>query len=91
MWFEWDPRKAAANLRAHGISFAEAVTSLEDVFALTREDPRHEEQRFVTLGATRIGQMLVVVYAYEGDDAIQLISAREASRAERRYYVDEPR
>ena len=41
--------------------------------------------------ATWIGQLLVVVYAYEGDDAIQLISAREASRAERRHYADEPR
>jgi len=47
--FEWDPRKAHANLRAHGISFAEAVTVLEDAFALTREDPDAVgEQRFVT-------------------------------------------
>jgi hypothetical protein len=48
--FEWDPRKAHANLRAHGIGFAEAVTVLEDAFALTREDPDAVgEQRFVTL------------------------------------------
>ena len=71
--------------------FEEAGEVLRDPFALTREDPRHDEQRFVTLGATRIGQLLVVVYAYEGDEAIQLISAREASRAERRHYVNEPR
>ena len=46
--FEWDPRKADANLRAHGIGFAEAVTVLEDAFALTREDPDAVgEQRFV--------------------------------------------
>jgi uncharacterized DUF497 family protein len=64
---------------------------LRDPFALTREDFRHEEQRFVTLGATLSGKLLVVVYAYEGDDALQLISAREASRAERRHYADEPR
>ena len=91
MRITWDPVKAAENLRNHRVHFAKAGEVLRDPFALTREDPRHEEQRFVTLGATRIGQMLVVVYAYEGDDAIQLISAREASRAERRYYVDEPR
>jgi len=46
--FEWDPRKAEANLRAHGISFAEAVTVFDDTFALTREDAdAGEEQRFV--------------------------------------------
>ena len=49
--FEWDPRKAAANLRSHGVSFAEAVTVLDDDHALTRQDPdTHEEHRFVTLG-----------------------------------------
>jgi len=46
--FEWDPRKAEANLRAHGVSFAEAITVLEDAFALSQEDPDAlEEQRFV--------------------------------------------
>ena len=64
---------------------------LRDPFALTREDPRQDEQRFVTLGATLTGKLLVVVYAYAGEDDIQLISAREASRAERRDYADEPR
>ena len=87
----WDPVKAVENLRWHWVRFEEAGEVLRDPFALTREDPRHDEQRFVTLGATRIGQLLVVVYAYEGDEAIQLISAREASRAERRHYVNEPR
>ena len=91
MRITWDPVKAAANLRWHRVRFEEAAEVLRDPFALTREDPRHDEQRFVTLGATRIGQLLVVVYAYEGDEAIQLISAREASRAERRHYVNEPR
>ena len=60
--FEWDPRKADANPRAHGISFAEAVTVLEDAFALTREDPDvQEEQRFVTLGLSDQANLLVVV------------------------------
>ena len=91
MRITWDPVKAVENLRWHRVRFEEAGEVLRDPFALTREDPRHDEQRFVTLGATRIGQLLVVVYAYEGDDTIQLISAREASRAERRHYVNEPR
>ena len=91
MRITWDPVKAVENLRWHRVRFEEAGEVLRDPFALTREDPRHDEQRFVTLGATRIGQLLVVVYAYEGDEAIQLISAREASRAERRHYADEPR
>lgn len=51
MRFEWDPPKAEANLRTHGVGFAEAVTVLEDDYALTREDPDDDdEQRFVTLG-----------------------------------------
>ena len=91
MRITWDPVKAVENLRWHRVRFEEAGEVLRDPFALTREDPRHDEQRFVTLGATRTGQLLVVVYAYEGDDTIQLISAREASRAERRHYVNEPR
>ena len=53
--FEWDPPKAAANLRTHRVSFAEAVTVLEDEFALTREDPDAvEEPRFVTLGLSTL-------------------------------------
>ena len=87
----WDPQKAAENLRNHRVHFAEASEVLRDPFALTREDPRHDELRFVTLGATLTGQLLVVVYPYGDDENIQLISAREASRAERRRYVDEPR
>jgi len=62
--FEWDPRKADANLRTHGIGFAEAVTVLEDAFALTREDPDAVgEERFVTLGLSDQANLLVVVYS----------------------------
>ena len=73
MRFEWDSRKAEANLRAHGVSFAEAVTVLEDDFALTREDPRAaEELRFATLGLSNLANLLVVVYTYREPDAIRL-------------------
>ena len=59
MRFAWDPAKAKANLRDHGVSFAEAVTVLEDEFALTREDPDAQgEQRFVTLGLSSFGKLL---------------------------------
>jgi uncharacterized protein len=91
MRITWDPTKAAENLRRHRVRFEEAGEVLRDPFALTREDPRQEEQRFVTLGATRTGTLLVVVYAYADNDTIRLISAREASHAERRRYADEPR
>jgi uncharacterized DUF497 family protein len=61
--FELDSRKAAANLRTHRVGFAEAVTVLEDGFALTREDPDAvEKERFVTLGLSSLGNLLVVVY-----------------------------
>ena len=87
MRFEWDPPKAEANLRAHGVSFAEALTVLEDDFALTREDPAAvEEPRFVTLGLSNLGNLLVVVYTYRDPDAIRLISAWKANKRQREAY-----
>ncbi len=65
MQFEWDPRKAEANLHVHGIRFAETVTVWDDALALTREDPEAvAEQRFVKLGLSNQATLLVVVYAY---------------------------
>jgi len=79
--FEWDPRKAEANLRAHGVSFAEAITVLEDAFALSQADPDAlEEQRFVTLGLSDQANLLVVVYAYAKQDIIRVISAWKANK-----------
>lgn len=84
---EWDRAKAEANLAAHGVHFSEAVTALDDDRALTREDPdSHGEQRFVTLGMSDVGHLLVVVYAYREPDRLRLISAWKASRAQRRLY-----
>jgi len=60
---EWDPIKAAANIKEHGVSFAEGASVLTDDYALTREDPdSFSEQRFVTLGMSATGAMLVLVY-----------------------------
>jgi len=85
--FEGDPPKAEANLHAHGVSFAEAVTVLEDDFALTREDPAAvDEPRFVTLGLSNLANLLVVVYTYKEPDAIRLISAWKANKRQRNAY-----
>ena len=89
MRFEWDPPKAEANLRAHGVSFAEAVAVLEDDFALTREDPAAvDEPRFVTLGLSNLGNLLVVIYTYRDPDAIRLISAWKANKRQREAYEE---
>jgi uncharacterized protein len=85
--FEWDPLKAGANLRTHGIGFAEAVTVLQDAFALTREDPDAvEEQRFVTLGLSDEANLLVVVYTYREADIIRVLSAWRANRRQKEFY-----
>lgn len=82
----WDIKKAAANIWNHGIEFSHAATVLDDPMALTIEDARHGEQRFVTVGSDLMGRILVIVYAYSGEEAIRLISARKATPKERRIY-----
>ncbi len=92
MHYEWDPTKAEANLAEHGISFAEAVTVLEDDFALTREDADSEgEQRFVTLGMSGSANLLVVVYTYREPDSIRIISAWKANKPQRLRYEQDRR
>ena len=87
MRIEWDPPKARANLRAHGITFSEAATVLYDDFALTREDPTaREEPRFVTLGLSDVGNLLVVVYMYREPDTLRVISAWKANKRQRAKY-----
>jgi len=68
MDFEWDPRKAAENLRKHGVDFADAVIALEDENALTIEDCDHPEQRFKTLGLGPNLNILFVVHAECDED-----------------------
>jgi uncharacterized DUF497 family protein len=86
---EWDNRKAAANLRKHGVSFEEAVTALEDSLAVTYRDPDHseEESRFLTFGVSSSGRILVVAHT-DREEAVRLISARPATRSERRAYEE---
>jgi uncharacterized DUF497 family protein len=89
--FEWDPRKAAANLRKHGVSFSEAETVFTDERALLIDDPAHsaDEDRFLLLGLSAELRLLVVSHSYRrGDTVIRLISAWKATRSERRQYTN---
>lgn len=93
----WDPNKAASNLAKHGVSFAQAATVLLDPLALTVFDEAHSEfeERWFTLGTSGDGRLLAVSHTYEATSATtaraRIISAREATRAERTQYQDEPR
>jgi len=85
--FESDPRKARSNLAKHGVRFEEASTVLGDPLSVTIPDPEHSrsEERYVTLGTAFNGKLLVVVHTDRGDN-IRIISARRASRRERKSY-----
>lgn len=88
MLAEWDTGKARLNLRKHGVSFADAVASLEDESALTMRDLLSgDEERWVSMGLDALGRVLVVVYAWRGESA-RLISARKATARERRQYEE---
>jgi len=84
MHFEWDPAKAKANKRKHGLSFEEAETVFFDENALVIPDPDHSqaEDRFIILGLSRNLRELVVCHCYRGDDLIRIISARKADKDE---------
>ena len=85
--FEWNPDKATTNLKKHGIDFADAVTVFDDINAITIEDPDYEEQRFITIAMDAFGRILVVVYTWRSD-IIRLISARKATKQERKQYEE---
>jgi uncharacterized protein len=84
----WDVTKATANIRNHGVEFSHAATVLDDPMAVTLEDTRHAEQRFVTVGSDLLGRILVVVYTYPEEEEIRLITARKATPKERRVYEE---
>jgi uncharacterized protein len=85
--FEWDDHKAFSNLQKHGIAFADAVSAVEDDLALTIQDDFLGEGRFVTIGTDLLGRTLVVVYALRGE-RVRIVSARRATRRERRNYEE---
>lgn len=87
--FEWDPAKAKANLRSHGISFEEASTVFGDTRSITVHDPLHSdaEDRFVDIGMSAKLRILVVVYTERGGH-VRIISARTATPKERKIYEE---
>jgi uncharacterized DUF497 family protein len=87
--FEWDTRKAISNLKEHGVSFDEATTIFADTLSITIADPDHStsETRFVDIGLSHTGRLLVVSYTERGD-RIRIISARLPTRRERRQYEE---
>ena len=89
MEFEWDEEKAAANLAKHGVSFEEAGTIFDDPLYVDFYDPDHssEEHRYIIIGESRQGRLLVVSYMERGD-VTRLISAREVTRSEREAYEE---
>lgn len=87
--FEWDDDKAANNDEKHGVSFQEASSVFRDALSVAFDDPDHswDEQRFIIIGESNLGDVLVVAYT-EREERIRIISAREATRRERRFYEE---
>lgn len=89
MDFEWDADKAAKNLTKHGISFHEAATIFGDPLAITYFDPEHseDEDRFLTFGHSQRGRLIVVSHT-DRNDQTRIISARQATRKEKKQYEE---
>ncbi|MEI8352997.1 MAG: BrnT family toxin [Lentisphaerota bacterium] len=89
MNFEWDTHKADCNLKKHGVSFHEASYVLGDPLSITYPDPDHSmnEHRFITVGTSRSGRVLMVAHTYRGNN-VRIISARKTTRQEQRHYEE---
>jgi uncharacterized DUF497 family protein len=85
--FEWDEDKAKANLKKHRVGFDEAITIFTDPFSMTIHDPDHsaDEQRYIDIGSSDQGRVLVVVYTERGSN-IRLVSCRKSTPSERKRY-----
>ncbi|HKV08224.1 MAG TPA: BrnT family toxin [Thermoanaerobaculia bacterium] len=90
MEFEWDPKKATENFKKHGVPFHEAATVFGDPSSIPYEDPTHSigETRFILMGTSVQGRILMVSFT-ERKERLRIISAREATRRERRIYEEE--
>jgi uncharacterized protein len=88
--FEWDDRKGAANLKKHNVEFREAATVFDDPLSTTFPDEEHSasERRFIIIGLSALGRVLVVAHTETGG-TIRVISAREATPTERKFYEEE--
>jgi len=89
MQFAWDPKKATSNLRDHKVTFEEASSIFGDSLAVTFDDPDHSEgeRRLLTFGLSERGRLLVVSHT-ERRGVVRIVSARRATRAERRIYEE---
>ena len=90
MKFTWDPTKAAENLEKHGVDFREAATVFDDPLSTTFPDADHSEgeQRFLIIGLSALGRILVVSHTDTGD-TIRIISARATTRREKKFYEED--
>ena len=90
MTFTWDPEKAEANLKKHGVDFREAATVFDDTFSTAFPDGDHSvgERRFLILGLSVLGRVLVVSYTEVNAHTIRIISARPGTRHERTFYEE---
>ena len=90
MKFTWDPNKADENLKTHGVDFREAATVFDDALSTTFPDVDHSvgERHFLIIGVSAPGRVLVVSHTETGD-TIRIISARTATRRERRFYEED--
>jgi uncharacterized DUF497 family protein len=89
--FTWDPKKAEANRKKHGVDFREAATVFDDPLSVAFPDPDHSvgEARFLIIGLSALGRVLVVSYAEVAVDLIRIISARIAAARERTFYEED--
>ncbi len=87
--FEWDEEKAKANLKKHRVGFDEATTVFTDPYSMTIHDPDHssDEQRYIDIGTSDKGRVLVVVYTERGSN-IRIVSCRKATPSERKLYEE---
>lgn len=90
MRFEWDPAKAASNIRKHGISFDEAVSVFKDPLAFIFDDITHSEQehREIIIGMSTLRRMILVCFVERLEDVVRIISARPATRQEIKDYEE---
>ena len=90
MTFAWDPQKATANFKKHGVDFREAATAFDDPLSVTFPDTGHSvgEHRFLLIGASARGRLLVVSHTEVARDTIRIISARSTTRRERAFYEE---
>ena len=91
MTFTWDPAKAEANLKKHGVDFREAATVFGDAFSISFPDGDHSmgERRFLIIGMSLLGRVLVVSYTEVNAETIRVVSARPATRHERTFYEED--